>query len=75
MIYMCEVYEFPMKKKLPYGLERELREFARAYVEMLDSYYDEFCDDCSTEEGTNEIIKLISDTLNYEIALAIYELE
>lgn len=72
---MCTVYEFPMKKDLPEKLEEELRKFARDYVEMIDRYYDEIEDDCSTEEGMRQILGLVSDTLMSEIALAIYELE
>lgn len=72
---MCTVYEFPMKKELPENLEMELRRYARNYVEMIDRYYDEICEDCSTEEGMNEILGLVSDTLMSEVALAIYELD
>ena len=72
---MCKVYEFPMKKALPYGMEQDLKRFARAYVEMIDIYSDELLSDCYTEEGMNEIIGLVSETLMYEIALAVYEIE
>lgn len=72
---MCTVYEFPMKKELPEGLEEEIRKFARDYVKMIDGYYDEIDDACSTEEGMNEILGLVSDTLMGEVALAIYELD
>ena len=75
MIYMCMLYEFPTKKGLPYGLEKDLKKFARGYVEMLDMYSDELLSDCYTEEGMNEIIRLVSETLIYEIALAVYEME
>lgn len=75
MIYMCNVYEFPTKKVLPYGLERDLKKFARAYVEMLDIYSDELLSDCATEEGMNKIMELVSETLMYELALAVYEME
>ena len=72
---MCKVYEFPTKKTLPYGMEQDLKRFARAYVEMIDIYSDELLSDCYTEEGMNEIIGLVSETLMYEIALAVYEIE
>jgi hypothetical protein len=72
---MCTVYEFPMKKELPENLEEGLKRFAREYVEMINSFYGEIEDDCSTEEGMNEIMRLISDTLMSEVALAIYELD
>ena len=72
---MCKVYEFPTKKTLPYGMEQDLKMFARAYVEMVDMYSDELLSDCYTEEGMNEIIGLVSETLIYEIALAVYEIE
>lgn len=72
---MGVLYEFPMKKELPENLEAELRKYARDYVNMIDRYYDEICDECATEEGMNEILRLVSDTLMEEVALAVYELE
>jgi hypothetical protein len=37
MVKMAKVYMFPVKKKLPEGMERDLRRVARDYVAVLQA--------------------------------------
>lgn len=68
---MGEVVMFPVKKKLPKGIEEHLYEIAKDYVETLQSTLMLLSNDEYTQEDFEEIHELVAYTYTKGIDEAI----
>ena len=71
---MSQVYLFPQKKKLPSGMEEELRRVAKEYVETLYAIVTLF--ELESEKPTyDEVMEMVAEAFHDGIYDAIGELE
>lgn len=75
MIYMCIVYEFPMKKEFPKELEERLNEATKAYVEIMAETLDVLYDGEPTEEDYEEYMEIMLNAYLQALTKAIDELD
>lgn len=71
---MAKVYAFPTKRKLPGGMEKELRQIAKNYIEAL--YATVVLFDLETDKPTyEEVMELVAEAFTEGIEEAIEELD
>ena len=76
MIYMCKVYEFPVKKEIPKKFEERLDKLATEYVNvMVELVNDLYGDNEPTEEDYQEFMELIAFAYAKSLEKAYNELE
>lgn len=75
MIYMCKVYEFPVKKEIPKELEDRLNEVTKLYVNVMTEILDTLCDGEPTEEDYNEFMEMMIVAYVKSLEKALDELE
>lgn len=74
MIEMSKVYAFPIKRKLPGGMEKELHNIAKNYIETL--YAIMVLLDVEEDKPTyNEVLEMVEAAFTDGIYKAIEELE
>lgn len=59
VIYMCKVYEFPVKKQLPEEVEKGLQKLAKDYIQLMDKALKMFDEDDLTEEDFNDFMEQV----------------
>lgn len=74
MIEMAKVYEFPVKKKLPAKMEKDLRRVARDYIAILQAIMIVFELE-SDPPSYEEILEMVSTTFAEGIYEAIDQLD
>lgn len=71
---MAKVYAFPTKRKLPGGMEKELKKIAKNYVETL--YATVVLLDLETDKPTyEEVMEMVAEAFTIGIEEAIDELD
>ena len=71
---MAKVYAFPTKRKLPGGMEKELKKVAKDYVETL--YATMVLFDLETDKPTyDEVMELVAEAFTEGVYGAIEELD
>ena len=71
---MAQICMFPVKKKLPKGVEERFNEIAKEYVEALFATLTIMSVDDQSPENLDEIHKLIADVYAEALVKAVDEL-
>lgn len=75
MVYMCKVYEFPVKKEIPEEVKEVLQESATEYVKTINEVLAMIVDDDTTEEEYFELSGKVLEAYLEAIIKAVVEYE